>query len=145
MSEKLFSKSALIAIFFLASSLSSFSQVTTATLGGTVKNEKGEPLPGATVKIELPDAGINYTLITKGDGRFTVPNLRVGGPYKVTVSFVNYQPSVTNELFLELGQHNTLNLVLSEKSTEFTAVVVTGQSRIFDNKRTGLLPISATV
>ena len=137
MTEKLLCKFRLITIFFLTFSLGSFSQVTTATLGGTVKNAKGESLPGATVKIEFPDAGINYTLVTKGDGRFTVPNLRVGGPYKVTVSFVNYQPSVTNDLFLELGQHNTLNLVLSEQSTEFTAVVVTGQSRIFDNKRTG--------
>ncbi|MDX2046348.1 MAG: carboxypeptidase-like regulatory domain-containing protein [Chitinophagaceae bacterium] len=112
-------------------------QVTTATLSGTIKNAKGEPLSGTTVKIEFTDAGISISLTTKSDGRFTVPNLRVGGPYRVTVTNVSYQQSVTENIYLELGQNNSLDLLLNEKTTDLTAITITGQSRIFDNKRTG--------
>lgn len=138
MRGKLTGKACFIAVlFFVSAPLHSFSQVTTATLSGTVKDAKGEPLSNATVAIEFPDAGIHFSVLTKGDGRFTVPNLRVGGPYKVTVTYVNYQTAVTENIFLELGQNNTIELVLSEKATEMAGVTITGQSRIFDDKRTG--------
>lgn len=114
-----------------------FSQVTTATLSGIVKDPKGAPLPSATVVIEYPDAGFRLALATKGDGRFTVPNLRVGGPYTVTVSFINYQSSVTDNVFLELGQNNSLDIQLHEKAAELEKITVTGRGTIFDNKKTG--------
>ena len=72
--------------FFIICSNKIDAQVTTATLGGIVKDSKGAPLNGATVTVEYPDAGIKQVVTTKEDGRFTVPNLRVGGPYKVTVN-----------------------------------------------------------
>lgn len=114
-----------------------YSQVTTATLSGIVKDPKGAPLPSATVVIEYADAGIRQTLATKGDGRFTVPNLRVGGPYTVTVSFINFQQSVTNGVFLELGQNNSIEILLKQSAGELQQVTVTGRGTIFDNKKTG--------
>src|SRR5688572_4618739 len=112
-------------------------QVTTATLSGLVKDSKGTPLASATVTVEYPDAGIKLGLITKADGRFTVPNLRVGGPYKVTINHVSHKEAVENNVFLELGLNNTIEFTLQEKTTELGGVTVTSQSRIFDNKRTG--------
>jgi hypothetical protein len=114
-----------------------FGQVTTATLSGTVNDAKGNGLASATVTVEFPNAGIKQTLITKADGRFTVPNLRVGGPYKVTVNHVSYKEATENDVFLELGLNNTIEFILQEKTTEIGVVTVTSQSRIFDNKRTG--------
>src|SRR6185295_684760 len=76
----------LLILIFSFSSERLFSQVTTATLVGFVHDSKGAPLSPATVIIELPDAGIRQAVLTKGDGRFTVPNLRVGGPYRITVT-----------------------------------------------------------
>ena len=112
-------------------------QVTTATLSGIVMDPKGAPLVSATVTVEFPEAGIKQSLITKSDGRFTVPNLRVGGPYKVTVDYVSYQQAVTQNIFLELGQNNSIEFVLKEKSQQLETVTVTAGSTIFDNKRTG--------
>jgi hypothetical protein len=112
-------------------------QVTTATMSGIIKDTKGVPLAGATVTIAYPDAGISLSMVTRGDGRFTAPNLRVGGPYKITVDYVGYKQSVTENIFLELGLNNTLDVSMVEKTTELTSVVVTGRSKIFDNKRTG--------
>jgi hypothetical protein len=122
--------------FFLLCSPALFSQVTTATLSGIIKDPKGAPLPAATVVVEFADAGIKQALATKGDGRFTVANLRVGGPYTVTVSFINYQTSVTDNVFLELGQNNSIEIQLKEKAGELKEVTVTGRS-VFDNKKTG--------
>jgi len=124
-------------LLFLLCSPALFSQVTTATLSGIVKDPKGAPLPSASVTIEFPDAGIKQVLATKSDGRFTVPNLRVGGPYRVTVSFVNFQTSVTDNVFLELGQNNAVEIQLREKASELEKITVTGRSAIFDNKKTG--------
>lgn len=112
-------------------------QVTTATLSGVVKDAKGEGLAAATVTVEYPDAGIRQTLATRSDGRFTVPNLRVGGPYRVTVNHVSHKPEVTDSIYLELGLNNTIEFSLQDQSTELGNVTVSTTSRVFDNKRTG--------
>ena len=126
----------LLAIF-LVTAPSLFSQVTTATLSGIVKDAAGAVLPSATVKVEYPDAGISQTLVTRSDGRFTVPNLRVGGPYRITVNHVSYQQAVSENIFLELGLNNTVEFKLEQKSTEIGGVTVVSRSKIFDDKRTG--------
>ncbi|HJS56321.1 MAG TPA: carboxypeptidase regulatory-like domain-containing protein [Chitinophagaceae bacterium] len=122
---------------FVFSALYSNSQVTTATLSGIVADKKGTVIAGATVSIEYPDAGIKQTLTTKADGRYTVPNLRVGGPYRITVNHVSYKDEVTEGVILELGLNNTVDFALEEKTTELDNVTVTATSRIFDSKRTG--------
>lgn len=112
-------------------------QVTTATLSGIVRDSKGAALAAASVTVEYPDAGISQTLITKSDGRFTVANLRVGGPYRVTVNHVSFQKAVSENIFLDLGLNNTVEFKLEEKSTEIGGVTVVSRSKIFDDKRTG--------
>jgi hypothetical protein len=112
-------------------------QVTTATFNGMVQDNKGAALAAATVTIEFPDAGIKQTVTTKADGRFTVPNLRVGGPYKITINFVGYNTTVVNNIFLELGQNTPVEVTMEEKAGELKEVVIQGGNRIFDNKRTG--------
>ena len=124
-------------LFFAILRLIANAQVTTATLSGIVKDSKGAGLASATVTVEYPDAGIKQVLITKTDGRFTVPNLRVGGPYRVTINHVSYKEEVSENIFLELGLNNTIEFSLQDKATELSNVTVTSTSRIFDNKRTG--------
>jgi hypothetical protein len=122
---------------FLACNFYIQAQVTTATLSGIVKDTKDAPLASATVTVEYPDAGIKLNLVTKADGRFTVPNLRVGGPYKVTINHVSYKEAVSDNIFLELGLNNTVEFSLQEKTNVLSNVTVSSRSRIFDNKRTG--------
>src|SRR5688500_5163057 len=112
-------------------------QVTTATLSGIIKDSKGAGLEAATVTVEFPDAGIKQVLVTRSDGRFTVPNLRVGGPYRVTVNHVSHKETVSENIFLELGLNNTIDFALQDNTTELGNVTVSSNSRIFDNKRTG--------
>ncbi len=128
----------LLSLFIACISLSSvFAQVTTASLSGVVKTEAGEALPGATVQVTWSDAGINKGLITKSDGSFLVPNLRVGGPYTVVVSFTGYATKTATGVFLNLGQTTSLDLRLSEAAGTLSEVVVSGRSTIFNDQRTG--------
>ncbi|MFT3678790.1 MAG: carboxypeptidase-like regulatory domain-containing protein [Ferruginibacter sp.] len=114
------------------------SQVTTASLSGTVSSQTdSKVLPGATVQISFEDAGIKKTVVTGSDGSFLVPNLRVGGPYTVTVTFTGYNEKKENNIFLELGQNTALELKLDAATTTLTNVVLTTRSKIFDNQRTG--------
>lgn len=112
-------------------------QVTTATLSGIVKNEAGQPLPGATVRVAYVDAGINKGLVTKSDGSFQVPNLRVGGPYTVTVSFTGFATVTASNVYLNLGQNTALDLRLAETAGKLNEVVISGRSTIFNDQRTG--------
>lgn len=123
-----------IACFLL---INAQAQVTTATLSGIVRNEAGQPLPGATVRVAFTDAGINKGLITKSDGSFVVPNLRVGGPYTVTVSFTGYGTENATGIYLTLGQNTALDLRLTETAGKLNEVVISGRSTIFNDQRTG--------
>ncbi len=124
----------IISVFLYAISMA---QVTTATIAGVVKNVLGKPVSGATVLVQYPDAGIKQSLVTLSDGRFTVPNLRVGGPYSVTVTSMGFHPSTQDNIILELGLNNSLSFSLTESTKDLAAVTVTSTSKIFDDRKTG--------
>ena len=127
---------ALLCLLLLFSFYRSYSQVTTATLSGFVRNTKGEALSGASVTVSFPDAGIKQVVVARADGYFVVPNLRVGGPYMVKASYVNLESTGPENIFLELGP-NSVDVTLADKVTELTGVMVTANARGFDNKKTG--------
>jgi len=113
-------------------------QVTTATLSGVVNNESGMPIQNANIIIEFPDAGIKQMLMSKSDGRFTMPNLRVGGPYKISVTHISHESSAHDNVFLELGLNNTADFTLKSSVQNMNAVTVTAvKNNLFDNKTSG--------
>jgi hypothetical protein len=124
-------------VFIILSATIASAQVTTATLSGYVKDAKGEALQLATITVEFIDAGIKQVVITKSDGRFTVSNLRVGGPYKIQIEHVSYKKVTMENVVLELGLNNSVEVIMEEKEQIIDNVVVVARSRVFDNKRTG--------
>ncbi len=113
------------------------SQVTTATLSGKVTSTDKKALAGATVNVSYPDAGIRKIILSQSDGSFVIPNLRVGGPYKVMVSFSGFSEKTEDNIFLELGQNTALEILMEPTSVNAGSVTVTGKSKVFDNQRTG--------
>ena len=82
--------------------------MTTGALNGIVTNEQQQPIQGATViAIHLP-SGTNYETVTRADGRFTIPGMRVGGPYSVTVTYCGtagtaFEPQTQEDVTVKLG------------------------------------------
>jgi len=112
--------------------------VTTAALNGIVEDTNGEKLVGANVVALHKPSGSFYGNATNIEGIYRMRNLRVGGPYTVTVTYSGYADYVKENVYLTLGQSFNLNILLEEVSTNLIEVVVTAsEGNIFDGNRTG--------
>ncbi len=111
--------------------------VTTASFNGVVSDSKG-PIPGATVTATHLPTGTVYTTGTRADGRFNIPNVRVGGPYTLKVTFIGYDPYSLENLTLSIGQDQRINVKLSENTTVLKEVSITAtQGKVINSSRTG--------
>lgn len=104
-------------------------QVTTSSIAGTAKNSSGEALVGATITATHTPSGTVYTTVAGREGVFNLPNLRVGGPYSVKVTFSGLQAFTVEGFNLELGQPYNINAVLNTSSQTLENVVISGTRR----------------
>ena len=125
-------------IFFFTCSLS-FSQVTTSSIKGVVSDETSSGFPGANVVVFHTPTGTTYGAATDIDGRFNLVNLRVGGPYTVTVSYIGYTTTTFPNVYLTLGKTEVLSLSMIPDSQQLDAVVITASNTkgVFGSDRTG--------
>ncbi|HUG39874.1 MAG TPA: carboxypeptidase regulatory-like domain-containing protein [Longimicrobiales bacterium] len=110
--------------------------VTTAALTGTVTDGEGNPVVAATIAAVHTPSGTTYQGWTRADGRYAIPGMRVGGPYRVTASSLGYEPQVTESVFLNLGVTAEANFVLRVSAIELSTIVVTTNA-VFSPDRTG--------
>lgn len=117
-----------IAILFAFATESAFAQgVTSSSIRGTVYDANGDGLPGANVIAKHIPSGTTYGAPTDLNGYFILPNMRIGGPYTLNVSFVSYESFTLENIQLELGQPFELNVQLKEENPErLSEVIVTG-------------------
>ncbi len=114
-----------------------YAQVTTSKIEGTVKDKNG-PLGGAEVMVTHVPTGTVTGVISRMNGTFTVPNLRVGGPYTVKVTFMGYKPVTLENIYLQLGKTYNINVVLVPDSQKLGEVVITtSKNQVFNSDRTG--------
>jgi hypothetical protein len=113
-------------------------QETTSEIVGIVSDGKS-PLSGATVSVVNTSTGAKYSTTTRKEGRYNIPNLRVGGPYTVSVSFVGYKEEKQENIFLLLGQESKADFTLAPASTTLENVVVAAvrQEKVINKNRTG--------
>ena len=112
--------------------------VTTAAIGGKVESTTGEALPGANIIAVHVPSGTTYGTSSRPNGRYTIPNVRVGGPYTLTVSFVGYKRSVQENVWTTLSQTLDLNFKMAEEAIQAAEVVITAErSAVMSAGRTG--------
>ncbi|MFN7976708.1 MAG: carboxypeptidase regulatory-like domain-containing protein [Vicinamibacterales bacterium] len=91
-------------VVVLLGALPAFAQ--TGRIGGVVKDDKGQPLKGATVVAENPSASPpSFTSTTDDKGRFSIIGLRAGN-WKLTASAPGFSPSVGQVPVRTIGQPN---------------------------------------
>ncbi len=134
--SKLISPLIMLVLFFCAQSI--YSQVTTASINGTVVDQNNTALPGANViAVHIP-SGTQYGTNTRTDGKYNILGLRVGGPYKVTVSFVGYTSQVEEGFDLALSQNLKIDFKLPEAAVQLSGITVSAErSAVMSQSRTG--------
>jgi len=110
--------------------------VTTASFSGAVVDNEGKGLPGASVKAVHVPTGSVFETLSRTDGRFDIPFVKVGGPYTVTASLTGFTAQTLKDIILRLGENRDLKITLSQAPIE-EAVTVTASSPVVSQSRTG--------
>lgn len=128
---------ALAALVVSASATIASAQVTTGSIRGSVTDNAGTALEGARiVAVHLP-SGTQYVGATRADGRFSIPGMRVGGPYSVTATMIGFARQSRDDIQVTLGVAADLVFKMDAVATQLNAVTVTSEGGELSTTRTG--------
>jgi hypothetical protein len=116
--------------------------VTTGTITGIVRDALQQPVPGASVIALHEPSGTSYEATTRADGRFFVPNMRIGGPYLVTVAYTGggaaaFEPATQENVLVNLGVATDLQFTVQAITVTETVTVLAQTDTVFSSARTG--------
>jgi hypothetical protein len=124
--------------------------VTTGAVSGFVTDSAGQPIQNANVVALHVPTGTQYRATARGSGAYSLPNLRIGGPYRVTASFLGYQPGTRQNVSVTLGETQRLDFRLGRVATQLGGVRVsaqrdetgtrTGAATVIDSLQVAALP-----
>ena len=111
--------------------------VTTGTLTGLVQDTQGGVLPGVTVTAVHTPTGTTYEGLTQDDGRFSLLNVRVGGPYQLTAALGGFRNAVIANLNVRLGEETDVPIKMQLATVTEVVTVTADTSPIFTGSHTG--------
>lgn len=111
---------------------SGFAQGARGSIYGSVKDDTGAALPGASVTLSGPFGSRSTT--TDAGGNFRFPNLDHGS-YKISMSLTGFA-GVTRDVAVLAGVNLTLDFTLKVASVQET-LTITGDTPVVDIKRQG--------
>jgi hypothetical protein len=97
-------------------------QVVGGSIGGVVTDPSGAAVRGAAVVIHNTETGIERTLTSGSDGRYTAPSLPIGR-YNVSVTADGFGPQQRSGVVLTVGQSNVVDVTLTVGSISQTVVI----------------------
>jgi hypothetical protein len=110
-----------LSLLFLLFTATGFAQ-TTAKILGTVTDQSGAAISGASVTVKNDALGIERITQTSGTGSYEVPALPPG-KYSVQVQMNGFQTQVTKDLILEVSNNAVQNFGLRVASTNEVVTV----------------------
>lgn len=128
--------------------------VTGAAIQGEVTAASGEPIAEAVVEVTKTSNGERWRTGTGSSGRFYLDHLSIGGPYRIEVRAVGYQPSERVGVFLSLGQRLSADFALVPATVTLEEITVvaaadprinpgrTGPAQIVSESTIARLPIT---
>lgn len=136
--QNLIMKKCLLLLTFVFTCSAVFAQVTTASMSGKVSSADAGELIGATVTATHVPSGTFYGVTTLSNGTYNIPNMRIGGPYKVEVSYIGYANNIQDGVFLTLGQKLKLDFDMTSEGVSLDEVVISADvDPILNGKKTG--------
>lgn len=124
MFRRSFTSVILLCAFFALAPLAQ-AQVTTGTLAGDVMAKSdGSALPGVTIEAVHVPTGTRYSTISGANGHYEIPNVRVGGPYRVTATLSGFKTATNANVQVRVGESTNTPLRL-ELAAVTEAITVT--------------------
>ena len=109
---------------------------TSSAFNGLVTDSDGNPIVGATITARHTPTGTVYTAVSRQDGRYNIPAIKVGGPYTVTVSMDPFKTQELKGLTLKLGEDRGINFKLALE-TIAEEITVIASNPVISESRTG--------
>ncbi len=113
----------LIFLLIVTVPVATLAQVTTSSLRVSVVTPDGMPSTNATVTITDTRTGNSRTLSVLHTGQVTATGLRIGGPYTVKASAMDYSDMTVTDIFVRLG--DTFFLPMTLGLSDIEEVIVT--------------------
>jgi hypothetical protein len=98
-----------------------YAQFETASLVGRVTDASGAVVPGATVTATNADTNISISRVTNKDGEYSIPALNAG-TYRVTSTVNGFVDAITDNVRLEVGTNQRVDLKMTVGNTETVTV-----------------------
>ncbi len=113
-------------------------QVSNASFTGLVKDGEGLILKGATITATHEPSGSVFTGSSSNSGYYSIPGVRIGGPYKISVIYGDYSAVEVSDVFITLGQDFVLDMVAVAKGSSVGTVNIAVQkSKLLNSQNTG--------
>jgi hypothetical protein len=109
-------------------------QIDQGRLTGTVTDSQGGVLPGVTITAKSPGLIGTRTVVSEGDGKYSMPSLP-SGEYEMTFELAGFQTFTRGNLKLGLGQILTVDAQLRVAALQET-VTVSAESPVVDMQNT---------
>ena len=93
-----------------------YAQISQAGLQGTVKDNSGAVIPGATVTIKNKGTAATRTVRTGSSGEYVIPNLNPG-EYSLNVGMQGFKTAVVASVSLHTGELSTVDTTLELGAT----------------------------
>ena len=116
----------------LAVSIAALAQGTTSTIAGSVQDQNGAVISGASVTVKNNGTGAEFKVSSSGSGAYSVPSLG-SGVYTVTVEAQGFKKAVVQDVKLDVGVPATVNVTL-EVGAASESVVVQGGAEVLQTQ-----------
>jgi TonB-dependent SusC/RagA subfamily outer membrane receptor len=108
------------AVIYWGNATHSIKKQGTGIISGRIVDEKGDPLPGASILIKE----LNKVVQSKPDGSFSIK--AAVGTYDITVTYVSYATVTFNKVTVKAGENSPLNVILKGETGSLNEVIVVG-------------------
>ena len=129
--------SILLMLFFLVPVVILAQGVTTGAFAGTVVDIDGNTVMGARITIIHMPTNLKFVTLTRSNGAFSVPSVKVGGPYTVTAGAEGFKTEKKEDLIVKLGETKYVNFTLQLATVDAGEVIVTASNPIINPERSG--------
>src|SRR6266568_3242365 len=129
---------ALVAICMIAAP-SLFAQgLTTGNLSGNVTTKQdNSALPGVTVEAIHVPTGTRYSTVSGTNGYYLIPNVRVGGPYRITATLEGFKSTTVDNIQVNLGETANVPVGLPLATVSEAITVTANTDPIINPNHTG--------